>query len=121
MVIPDWATVLVVANYFVTQQFLAFPVVSSSGELIGQVDVRVFTDEVVGHAKRSFDDISQIIGVHATQGRTVWLGFHDRFPWLLTNVTGGGCCCRRCCTLVNLTRRLRPDQSCWPSRMCARC
>ncbi|MSO49149.1 MAG: magnesium transporter [Acidobacteria bacterium] len=90
--IPDWATVLVAAEYFVSQRFLAFPVVSSSGELVGQVDVRVFTDEVVGHAKRSFDDIFQIIGVHATQGRTVWLGFRDRFPWLLTNVTGGLLC-----------------------------
>ncbi len=90
--IPDWATVLVAAEFFVSQRFLAFPVVSSSGELVGQVDVRVFTDEVVGHAKRSFDDIFQIIGVHATQGRTVWLGFRDRFPWLLTNVTGGLLC-----------------------------
>ncbi len=90
--IPDWATVLVAAEYFVTQRFLAFPVVSSGGQLVGQVDVRVFTDEVVGHAKRSFDDIFQIIGVHATQGRTVLLGFRDRFPWLLTNVTGGLLC-----------------------------
>lgn len=90
--IPDWATVLVAAEYFVTQRFLAFPVVSSGGQLVGQVDVRVFTDEVVGHAKRSFDDIFQIIGVHATQGRTVLLGFRDRFPWLLTNITGGLLC-----------------------------
>ena len=90
--IPDWATVLVAAEYFVSQRFLAFPVVSAGGNLVGQVDVRVFTDEVVGHAKRSFDDIFQIIGVHATQGRTVWLGFRDRFPWLLTNVGGGLLC-----------------------------
>ena len=90
--IPDWATVLVAAEYFVTQRFLAFPVVSSGGQLVGQVDVEVFTDEVVGHAKRSFDDIFQIIGVHATQGRTVLLGFRDRFPWLLTNATGGLLC-----------------------------
>jgi magnesium transporter len=90
--IPDWATVLVAAEYFVTQRFPAFPVVSSDGQLVGQVDVKVFTDEVVGHAKRSFDDIFQIIGVHATQGRTVLLGFRDRFPWLLTNITGGLLC-----------------------------
>ncbi len=90
--IPDWATVLVAAEYFVTQRFLAFPVVTAGGALVGQVDVSVFTDEVVGHAKRSFDDIFQIIGVHATQGRTVWLGFRDRFPWLLTNMAGGMLC-----------------------------
>jgi magnesium transporter len=90
--IPDWATVLVAAEYFVSQRALAFPVVSESGQLVGQVDVSVFTDEVVGHAKRSFEDIFQFIGVHATQGLTVWLGFRDRFPWLLANVTGGLVC-----------------------------
>jgi magnesium transporter len=87
--IPDWATVLIAAEYFVSKKFLAFPVVNSDGILLGQVDVSVFTDEVISHARRSFDDIFQIIGVHATQGRTAWTGFLDRFPWLLTNVAGG--------------------------------
>jgi magnesium transporter len=90
--IPDWATVLVAAEYFVTQRLQAFPVVTAGGVLVGQVDVSVFTDEVVGHARRSFDDIFQLIGVHATQGLTVWLGFRDRFPWLLTNMAGGLLC-----------------------------
>lgn len=90
--IPDWATVLIAAEYFVNQRLLAFPVVRADGTLVGQVDVSVFTDEVIGHAKRSFDNIFQIIGVHATQGRTVWLGFRDRFPWLLTNLGGGLLC-----------------------------
>lgn len=90
--IPEWATVLVAAEYFVSRKFLAFPVVSSDGRLLGQVDVSVFTDEVISHARRSFDDIFQIIGVHATQGRTAWSGFRDRFPWLLTNVAGGLLC-----------------------------
>jgi magnesium transporter len=76
----------------VSQRFLAFPVVSAGGTLVGQVDVSVFTDAVVGHATRSFDDISQIIDVHATKGRTVWLSFSDRFQWLLTNVGGGLLC-----------------------------
>lgn len=90
--IPDWATVLIAAEYFVSKKFLAFPVVNSDGVLLGQVDVSVFTDEVISHARRSFDDIFQIIGVHATQGRTAWTGFLDRFPWLLTNVAGGMIC-----------------------------
>lgn len=90
--IPDWATVLIAAEYFVSKKFLAFPVVSADGRLVGQVDVSVFTDEVISHARRSFDDIFQIIGVHATQGRTAWSGFRDRFPWLLTNVAGGLVC-----------------------------
>lgn len=90
--IPDWATVLVAAEYFVSKKFLAFPVVAADGRLIGQVDISVFTDEVISHARRSFDDIFQIIGVHATQARTAWTGFLDRFPWLLTNVAGGMVC-----------------------------
>ncbi len=90
--IPDWATVLIAAEYFASKKFLAFPVVNGDGVLVGQVDVSVFTDEVISHARRSFDDIFQIIGVHATQGRTAWTGFLDRFPWLLTNVAGGLIC-----------------------------
>lgn len=90
--IPEWATVLIAAEYFVSKKHLAFPVVSGDGILLGQVDVSVFTDEVVSHARRSFDDIFQIIGIHATQGRTTWEGFSDRFPWLLTNVAAGLLC-----------------------------
>ena len=90
--IPDWATVLIAAEYFVSRKFLAFPVVSADGALLGQVDVSIFTDEVISHARRSFDDIFQIIGVRATEGRTAWTGFLDRFPWLLTNVAGGMIC-----------------------------
>lgn len=90
--IPDWATVLIAAEYFVSKKYLAFPVVSGEGILLGQVDVSVFTDEVISHARRSFDDIFQIIGIHATQGRSAWTGFLDRFPWLLTNVAGGMLC-----------------------------
>ncbi len=90
--IPDWATVLIAAEYFVSKKYLAFPVVTGDGVLVGQVDVSVFTDEVISHARRSFDDIFQIIGVHATQGRTTWSSFRDRFPWLLTNVAGGMIC-----------------------------
>jgi magnesium transporter len=90
--IPEWATVLIAAEYFVSKKFLAFPVVSGDGVLLGQVDVTIFTDEVISHARRSFDDIFQIIGVRATEGRTAWSGFRDRFPWLLTNVAGGLIC-----------------------------
>jgi magnesium transporter len=90
--IPDWATVLIAAEYFVSKKFLAFPVVNAEGRLLGQVDVSVFTDEVLSHARRSFDDIFQIIGVHATQGLSPWAGFRDRFPWLLSNIAGGLVC-----------------------------
>jgi magnesium transporter len=87
--IPSWATVLVAAEYFVTHELLAFPVVDDGGRLVGVVDVGLFTEEVIGFAKRSFDDIFQIIGVHATAGAGSWSAFKDRFPWLLCNIGGG--------------------------------
>jgi magnesium transporter len=90
--IPSWATVLVAAEYFVNRRFLAFPVVETSGELVGVVDVSLFTDDVLVLAKQSFEGIFQLIGVHATENRTAWSSFKDRFPWLLCNVTGGLLC-----------------------------
>ncbi len=90
--IPSWATVLVAAEYFVNRRFLAFPVVEDGGELVGVVDVSLFTDDVLALARQSFDGIFQIIGVHATEGRTAWTSYLDRFPWLLCNVGGGLLC-----------------------------
>jgi magnesium transporter len=87
--IPAWATVLVACEYFINRRFLAFPVVEDDGKLVGVVDVGLFTDDVIELARRQFEGIFQIIGVHATSGRTSWEGFKDRFPWLLCNVGGG--------------------------------
>src|SRR6478736_6770340 len=64
--IPDWATVLVAAEFFATQPFRSFPIVGRGGELLGQVDTSVFTPEVVALASRSFDDMFQLIGIHAS-------------------------------------------------------
>jgi len=90
--VPSWATVLVAAEYFVNRRYLAFPVVEPDGRLIGIVDVSLFTDDVLTLARQSFEGIFQIIGVHATEGRTAWTSFLDRFPWLLCNVGGGLLC-----------------------------
>jgi magnesium transporter len=87
--IPHWATVLVAAEYFVSHKLLAFPVVDDDGRLLGAVDVGLFTKEVIGFATRSFEDIFQIIGVHATASASPVSAFRDRFPWLLCNVGGG--------------------------------
>lgn len=87
--IPDWATVLIASEYFATRRLLAFPVVDSSGRLLGVVDVSLFTDEVIDLARRTYDDIFQLIGVHGTAQRSPWSAFKDRFPWLLANVAGG--------------------------------
>jgi magnesium transporter len=87
--IPDWATVLIASEYFATRRLLAFPVVNSGGELLGVVDVSLFTDDVIDLAKRTYDDIFQLIGVHGTAQASPWLAFRDRFPWLLCNIGGG--------------------------------
>ncbi len=87
--IPDWATVLIASEYFATRRLLAFPVVNSGGQLLGVVDVSLFTNEVIDLAKRTYDDIFQLIGVHGTAQQTPWFAFRDRFPWLLCNIAGG--------------------------------
>jgi len=87
--IPEWATVLVASEYFASRRLLAFPVVNDAGELKGVVDVGLFTDDVIDLARRTYDDIFQLIGVHGTAGLTPWHAFRDRFPWLLCNIAGG--------------------------------
>lgn len=87
--IPEWATVLVASEYFASRRLLAFPVVNDRHELKGVVDVNLFTDEVIDMAKRTYDDIFQLIGIHTTEQRSTWLAFRDRFPWLLCNIGGG--------------------------------
>jgi magnesium transporter len=87
--IPDWATVLVASEYFATRRLLAFPVVDGKGVLLGVVDVSLFTDEVIDLARRTYDDIFQLIGVHGTAQRSTLDAFRDRFPWLLCNIAGG--------------------------------
>ena len=87
--IPDWASVLIASEYFATRRLLAFPVVNGKGELLGVVDVNLFTDDVIDLAKQTYDDIFQLIGVHGTAQRSTWMAFRDRFPWLMANIVGG--------------------------------
>jgi magnesium transporter len=87
--IPDWATVLIASEYFATRRLLAFPVVNGKGQLLGAVDVSLFTDEVIDLAKQTYDDIFQLIGIHGTAQHSTWVAFRDRFPWLLCNIAGG--------------------------------
>jgi magnesium transporter len=90
--IPSWATVLIASEYFASRKLLAFPVIRDNGELVGMVDISLFTREVIDLAGRTYDDIFQLLGVHATAMRTPWTSFRDRFPWLLSNIAGGLLC-----------------------------
>ena len=90
--IPSWATVLVASEYFATRKLKAFPVIHDDGTLAGVVDKGLFTEEVIGVASETYDDIYQLLGVHATAMGTPWSSYLDRFPWLLSNMTGGLFC-----------------------------
>jgi magnesium transporter len=90
--IPSWATVLIASEFFATRKLLAFPVVQPNGELVGVVDIGVFTNEVINMAQRTYDDIFQLLGVHATALATPWTSYKDRFPWLMSNIAGGLVC-----------------------------
>ena len=91
---------------------------SRQRQLVGVVDVGLFTTEVIDLARRTYDDIFQLLGVHATAMRTPWTSFVDRFPWLLSNIVGGLLCAviavavrGRCSTTSSCCRCSYP--SCW--------
>ena len=90
--IPSWATVLIASEYFATRKRKMFPVIRDDGTLVGAVDASVFTGDVIEAARETYDEIYQLLGVHATAMRTPWSAFRDRFPWLLSNITGGLLC-----------------------------
>jgi magnesium transporter len=90
--IPAWATVLIASEYFATRKLKVFPVIHDDGRLAGAVDAEVFTGEIIELARETYDEIYQLLGVHATAMRTPWTAFLDRFPWLLSNICGGLLC-----------------------------
>jgi magnesium transporter len=90
--IPHTATVLEACEFFTMHRFLAFPVVDEQKRLIGVVDVDLYTHELTDLERREGnEDLFQLIGVHLTESnqKRVVLAFRSRFPWLLTNITGG--------------------------------
>jgi magnesium transporter len=90
--IPHWATVLVASEYFATRKLKAFPVIHDDGTLAGTVDVGLFSEQIISVARETYDEIFQLLGVHATSMRTPWTAYRDRFPWLLSNMSGGLLC-----------------------------
>ncbi len=88
--LPTWATVRDACDLFISRKLLALPVVDSDGCLHGVADIGLFTREIADVASRqSADDAFQLIGIHLRPNLGPWAGFRDRFPWLLTNVSGG--------------------------------
>ncbi|MFA7343825.1 MAG: magnesium transporter [Terrimicrobiaceae bacterium] len=93
--IPAKATLLDACEFFVLHKFLAFPVIDSGGKILGVLDVRVFTGEVLDLAEREqMQDLFQSLGfrVSAVRGASAWHAFALRFPWLLATISGGTLC-----------------------------
>lgn len=86
------ATVDEAVEAFLERELLAFPVVDDDGRLLGVVDVRMFTREVVDHVEHHrLDDVFQWIGLHAAEARQGGLlrVARSRVAWLLATVGGG--------------------------------
>lgn len=93
--IPAKATLLDACEFFVLHNFLAFPVVDAAGKILGVLDVRVFTGEVLDLAEREqMKDLFQSLGfrVSAVRSASAWKAFGLRFPWLLATIAGGTLC-----------------------------
>jgi magnesium transporter len=93
--IPETATVLGACEMFVLYKFLAFPVVRYNRELVGVVNVGLFTDEVLDLSEREhMESVFQTIGfrVQEVQNASPVKAFRLRFPWLMATLTAGICC-----------------------------
>ena len=90
--IPAAATVLDACEFFLLHRLLAFPILDEERQLLGIVDVDLYTDELADLDRREdTDDLFQLIGVHfqeSQQGSSL-LAFRSRFPWLIANIAGG--------------------------------
>ena len=103
--IPSWATVLIASEYFATRKLKAFPVIRDDGTLVGAVDNGLFTGEVIDVARETYDDIYQLLGVHATAMGTPWTRTRTAFRGCSRTSPAGcsvpssprssSCCCSR--------------------------
>ena len=59
--------------------------------ILGVVDVDLYTGELSDLDHNGFDDLFQLIGVHASEAKHAEpaYAFRKRFPWLLCNIAGG--------------------------------
>lgn len=90
--IPWTATVLDTCEFFILHRLLAFPIVDAERNLVGIVDVELYTDELSELDRREGnDELFQLIGVHLTDAQQIssFNAFRSRFPWLLANIAGG--------------------------------
>jgi magnesium transporter len=90
--IPKAATVLEACEFFMFHRLLAFPVVDEEGQILGVVDVELYTEELSDVERRQDnEELFQLIGVHLSdaQQASPVVAFRNRFPWLMANIAGG--------------------------------
>lgn len=93
--LPADATVLDACEFFIQHRFLALPIVDAERNLLGVIDVEIYTQELSDIAAREEnEDIFQLIGVRVAQvqQKSLPVVFARRFPWLLCNIGGGLAC-----------------------------
>lgn len=93
--IPATASVMEACEMFVLHKYLAFPVVTAGRQLVGVVNVGMFTEKVFDVSeKEHMEDVFQRIGFSVAEVQTAspWRAFRLRFPWLLATLGGGICC-----------------------------
>jgi len=90
--LPAAASVLEACEFFIQHRLLAYPVIDENRQLLGVVDVELYTDELdnLGSAEAR-DDLFQLIGVHVAEAHqdSPLFAFRRRFPWLGCNLAAG--------------------------------
>ncbi len=90
--IPQQATLLEACELFVLYKFFAFPVVDAQRQVVGVLDIGVFTEEVLDLAEPDkATDTFEVLGFHIEEARgaSTWRAFRLRFPWLLATIGSG--------------------------------
>lgn len=88
-------TVLKVCEYFHNYKFLALPVVNANGEMVGTVDVNLFTEEYLDIADRQQSEYAfELIGFRISQQKSLGAvqSWRLRLPWLLATISSGMIC-----------------------------
>ena len=95
--IYEYENVFEVAKKFSSYKYLSMPVVTAEKNIIGVIDLRIFTgkekDIDIGD-KGLMDEIFNTIGIRISEYRnaTYFQAFKYRFPWLISTLLSGFLC-----------------------------
>ena len=86
-----------VAKKFSSYKYLSMPVVTREKNIIGVIDLRIFTDkekEIDIYDKGMMDEIFNAIGIRVSDYRNAsyFQAFKYRFPWLISTLISGFIC-----------------------------